>query len=125
MSSIKAMKQALEALENSRIFVTTREKIKHPEGTDWYNGVITALRQAIEQAEKQEPAAWIVGGKSIKIRLDMAGKLYYSESKVYGKDVVDKAIEQEREACAKVCDDADKSTHPAELADAIRARSLK
>jgi hypothetical protein len=31
----------------------------------------------------------------------------------------------EREAYAKICDAADKSTHPAELADAIRARSLK
>ena len=29
----------------------------------------------------------------------------------------------EREACAKVCDAADKATHPADLADAIRARS--
>jgi hypothetical protein len=28
----------------------------------------------------------------------------------------------ERGACAKVCDAADKSTHPAGLADAIRAR---
>jgi hypothetical protein len=35
----------------------------------------------------------------------------------------DKAmILAEREACAKVCEDADKSTHPADLADAIRAR---
>lgn len=33
--------------------------------------------------------------------------------------------ELEREACAKVCDAADKSTHPAELADAIRARGKK
>jgi hypothetical protein len=33
--------------------------------------------------------------------------------------------QQEREACAKVCDDADKSTHPADLADAIRARGEK
>jgi hypothetical protein len=33
-----------------------------------------------------------------------------------------KAVETEREACAKVCDAADKSTHPADLADAIRAR---
>ncbi len=29
---------------------------------------------------------------------------------------------REREACAKVCEAADKSTHPADLADAIRAR---
>lgn len=28
----------------------------------------------------------------------------------------------ECEACAKVCEAADKSTHPADLADAIRAR---
>jgi len=28
----------------------------------------------------------------------------------------------EREACAKICDAADKSTHSADLADSIRAR---
>ena len=33
------------------------------------------------------------------------------------------SILAERESCAKVCADADKSTHPADLADAIRARS--
>jgi len=32
------------------------------------------------------------------------------------------AVKAEREACAKVCEAADKSTHPADLADAIRAR---
>jgi hypothetical protein len=32
------------------------------------------------------------------------------------------AIAHEREACAKLCEDADKSTHPADLATAIRAR---
>lgn len=52
--SIEAMKMALEAMENSRVFVTTREKIKHPEGTEWYDERIHALRAAIEQAEKQE-----------------------------------------------------------------------
>jgi len=31
----------------------------------------------------------------------------------------------EREACAQVCDAADKATHPADLADAIRARGKK
>ena len=50
--------QALEALENCRVFVTTREKIKHPEGTEWYDERITALRAALAQQE-QEPAAWI------------------------------------------------------------------
>ena len=57
--SIDAMKQALEALESSRVFVTTREKIKHPEGTEWYDERITSLRIAIEEAEKQEPVAWM------------------------------------------------------------------
>lgn len=34
-----------------------------------------------------------------------------------------RAVSAERERCAKICDNADKSTHPAELADAIRAAS--
>jgi hypothetical protein len=46
-----AAQQALEALENSRVFVTTREKIKHPEGTEWYDERITALRAALAQEE--------------------------------------------------------------------------
>jgi hypothetical protein len=48
------LRQALEALESSRIFVTTREKIKHPEGTEWYDEAITALRTAIEQVLKEK-----------------------------------------------------------------------
>jgi|DEB19_MinimDraft_3_1074340.scaffolds.fasta_scaffold00064_50 hypothetical protein len=47
--SIEAMKQALDALEYA--------------GKDdfwrYQNEAITSLRQAIEQAEKQEPVAWI------------------------------------------------------------------
>jgi hypothetical protein len=87
--SIEAMKQALEALDSDDPSIQLRAAV--------------ALRQAIEQAEKKEPVAWIVDGK-IKVRLDMAGKLYYSESNVYGKDVVDEAIKQEREVCAAVAD---------------------
>jgi hypothetical protein len=45
--SIEAMKMALEALED----VFGKEKVDV--------GAINALRQAIEQAEKQEPVAWI------------------------------------------------------------------
>jgi hypothetical protein len=37
----EAAQQALETLEKSRVFVTAREKIKHPEGTEWYDGTIT------------------------------------------------------------------------------------
>jgi formiminotetrahydrofolate cyclodeaminase len=47
--SREILQQALEALENSRVFVTTREKIKHPEGTEWYDERITALRKALAQ----------------------------------------------------------------------------
>jgi len=32
------------------------------------------------------------------------------------------ATKAEREACAKICEVADKSTHPADLADLIRSR---
>ena len=38
------------------------------------------------------------------------------------KQEVKSAVLAEREACAKVCDAADKSTHPADLAEVIRAR---
>jgi len=56
MSTLReAAQQALEALEKSRVFVTTREKIKHPEGTEWYDGTITALRAALAQQQEQEP----------------------------------------------------------------------
>ena len=55
---IEALKLALEALESSRVFVTTREKIKHPEGTDWYDERISAIKEALAQPE-QEPVAFI------------------------------------------------------------------
>lgn len=49
--SIEAMKQALEALEVMKAGHCAEEKI-------YINNAITALRQAIEEAEKQEPVAW-------------------------------------------------------------------
>jgi hypothetical protein len=59
MSTLReAAQQALETLEKSRVFVTAREKIKHPEGTEWYDGTITELRAALEQPE-QEPFGYI------------------------------------------------------------------
>ena len=47
----EALKLALETLESSRIFVTSREKIKHPEGTDWYDERISAIKEALAQPE--------------------------------------------------------------------------
>jgi hypothetical protein len=50
--AIEAMKLALEALEEAHPKPYNESVISHVEA-------ITALRTAIEQAEKQEPVAWI------------------------------------------------------------------
>ena len=67
--SIEAMKQALEALDNLARYADTCElflKETHPGKADALRErvtksieAITSLRQAIEQAEKQEPVAWM------------------------------------------------------------------
>ena len=57
MTDREVMQQALGALESSRVFVTSREKIKHPEGTEWYDKRIEALRAALAQPEPA-PVAW-------------------------------------------------------------------
>ena len=38
--------------------------------------------------------------------------------------LIAEAVANEREACAQLCDNADKSTHPSDLAEAIRARGI-
>ena len=53
---IEALKLALEALESSRVFVTTREKIKHPEGTEWYDQAITAIKEELAQPDFEKIA---------------------------------------------------------------------
>jgi hypothetical protein len=56
--SISAMKQALEALEEVQRYDKTSE---------WFEKKVSALRQAIAEAEKQEPVAWReVAGKTTK-----------------------------------------------------------
>jgi hypothetical protein len=61
--TIEAMKQALEALENA-------SPDQYPEGARVFYDAKDALRQAIEQAEKQEPVAWDVFNKH--------GRIYFS-----------------------------------------------
>jgi len=65
--SIEAMKQAVEAFEAIKKYVTDDGAM--PENWDAYHEeeyyALEALRQAIEQAEKQEPVAW----RSAAIRL--------------------------------------------------------
>ena len=48
MKHIEAMKQALEALEEPKEHIYKHRRLE----------AIIALRQAIEQAEKQEPVTW-------------------------------------------------------------------
>jgi hypothetical protein len=54
---IEAMKQALEALE-MLLTLDTHDEM-HLLETDTTPKAIVALKQAIEQAEKQEPVAWM------------------------------------------------------------------
>ena len=58
MTNKELMQMALGALESSRVFVTSREKIKHPEGTEWYDEHIEALRTALAQPEPEPVAVW-------------------------------------------------------------------
>ena len=48
----EALKLALETLESSRVFVMSREMIKQPEGADWYDSRITAIKEALAQSER-------------------------------------------------------------------------
>jgi hypothetical protein len=42
-----AAQAALDAMSVVRVFVTTEEKIKHPEGTDWYDNIRINLDDSI------------------------------------------------------------------------------
>ena len=57
MTKDEALKLALETLEISLVFVMSHEMIKQPEGADWYDNRITAIKEALAQPE-QGPVAW-------------------------------------------------------------------
>ena len=63
MTLIEAAQQALEALENLQ-GLCSEESGFVEQVTIWTPEAITALRTAIEQAEKQEPVAYLLGTKS-------------------------------------------------------------
>jgi hypothetical protein len=44
-----AAQAALSAIIVVRVFVTSKEKIKHPEGTDWYDNIISNLAAALAE----------------------------------------------------------------------------
>ena len=68
--SIEAMKQALEALERS--VATCFDQYAHQQAMSrpdhFINQAITSLRQAIAEAEKQEPVAWIYPATDVIVR---------------------------------------------------------
>ena len=53
MTKDEALKLAIETLESSRVFVMSREVIKRPEGADWYDSRITAIKEALAQPEQE------------------------------------------------------------------------
>ena len=53
MTKEDALTLALETLENSRVFVMSREMIKQPEGADWYDNRINAIKEALAQPEQE------------------------------------------------------------------------
>ena len=38
---------ARQVMRSVRVFVTSREKIKHPEGTEWFDSAVTAIDAAL------------------------------------------------------------------------------
>ena len=73
MNHIEAMKQALEALESCTPEDTSTGHVIYPSYDEQaVEKAITALRTAIEQAEKQEPVAWVVEDQNGE-RLEWAG----------------------------------------------------
>jgi hypothetical protein len=75
MTDKEVMQQALEALESSRIFVITREKTKHPEGTEWYDSAITALKAALEQPQQEQMRMPKAGDKVICLEDESIGEI--------------------------------------------------
>jgi len=49
-----AAQAALSAMSVVRVFVTSKEKIKHPEGTDWYDNIISNLEAALAEPAIEE-----------------------------------------------------------------------
>ena len=77
-------------------------------------GFLERFAFLVAAAERNKLAAWMIK---------------HSYTTGHGETVEDllkelewQIAEREREACAKLCEANDKSTHPADLADAIRAR---
>jgi hypothetical protein len=116
--SQEAMKQALEALE--------KHKPKISGGSlAWitHDRAIDALRDVIEQAEKQEPVAWM--NKHGACKTSLFREIEAGAKDEYTIPLYTTPPAVEREACARLCDEiAANYNNPTalECAAAIRAR---
>lgn len=59
---------------------------------------------------------------TIKLAREAGLQPYYDEQEPAIERFYNLVAAAEREACAKLCESADKSTHPADLANVIRTR---
>ena len=59
---------------------------------------------------------------TIKLAREAGLQPYYDEQEPAIERFYNLVATAEREACAKLCESADKSTHPADLANVIRTR---
>ena len=72
MTKDEALKLALETLENSRVFVMSREMIKQPEGADWYDNRITAIKEALAQTITEEHIAKVTSDIDLAVNKALA-----------------------------------------------------
>ena len=82
-------------------------------GVSWEQ--VQRFAALIAAAEREKVAAWMMSQGYATGHGDTVEDLL--------KELEWQIAEREREACAKLCEANDKSTHPADLADAIRART--
>lgn len=66
------------------------------------------------------PRAWVFAASFWGSRESVPDRLRDEAEPLYDQKAIDAAVAAERERCARLCEQADKSTHPADLADAIR-----
>ena len=108
--SIEAMKQALEALEN-----TARSAVEQYVAEQ---KAITALRQAIEQAEKQEPDAWRNAAIRLGEELSSVGSDRYYD--MTAKQWLDWALHQQPKGKNSLPSQVDKQKPVAYLDEKMR-----
>ena len=82
MTDRELMQEALDALESSRVFVTSREKIKHPEGTEWYDERIEALRARLAQPENDFNPDWDAMAVMVEEQQRMAKRIEELETRL-------------------------------------------